>query len=149
MFALGAVAVLAPLFSSVWGMAILGVAILLSGVVELVDAWVLGGRRLHFSSGAFSVLAGALISFQNAFVFSGLVLVVSVVLLADGAVVLRYNAESFPTLDLLVARIVADAAKHLKGNVERAGEQVRKLFSISRHGLVSAAQQPQQLKKPR
>ncbi len=50
-------------------------------------------------------------------------------LLAEGAVVLRYNAESFPTLDLLVARIVADAAKHLKGNVERAGEQVRKLFT--------------------
>ena len=50
-------------------------------------------------------------------------------LLAEGAVVLRYNAESFPTFDLLVARIVADAAKHLKGNVERAGEQVRKLFT--------------------
>lgn len=85
LFALGAVAVLAPLFSSVWGMALLGVAIFLSGVVELVEAWVLGGRRVHFSSGAFSVLAGALISFQNAFVFSGLVLLVSLVLLADGA----------------------------------------------------------------
>jgi len=86
LFLLGAVAVVAPLFSPVWGMAIVGVAIFLSGVVELVDAWVSGGRGLHFSTGAFSVLAGALISFQNAFVFSGLVMLVSAVLLADGAV---------------------------------------------------------------
>ncbi len=83
---LGAIAVLAPLFSTVWGMAIVGVAIFLSGVVELVDAWVSGGRGLHFSTGAFSVLAGALISFQNAFVFSGLIMAVSAVLVVDGAV---------------------------------------------------------------
>ena len=83
---LGAIAVLAPLFSSVWGLAIVGLAIFLSGVVELVDAWVSGGRGLHFSSGAFSMLAGALISLQNAFVFSGLVMLISVVLFADGAV---------------------------------------------------------------
>ncbi len=86
LFLLGAVAVLAPLFSSVWGMAIVGVAIFLSGVVELVDAWVSGGRGSHYSTGAMSVLAGALISLQNAFVFSGLVMLVSVVLVADGAV---------------------------------------------------------------
>jgi len=86
LFVLGAVAVLAPLFSPVWGMAVVGVAIFLSGVVELVDAWGSGGRGLHFSTGAFSVLAGALISFQNAFVFSGLVMLVSAVLLVDGAI---------------------------------------------------------------
>ena len=45
MLMLGAVAVLAPLFSSVWGVAIVGLAILLSGVIELVDAWVTDGRR--------------------------------------------------------------------------------------------------------
>ena len=43
-------------------------------MVELADAWVSGGRNLHYSSGAFSVLAGALISFQTAFVFSGLLM---------------------------------------------------------------------------
>jgi len=86
LFVLGAVAVLAPLSSSVWGVAFVGVAIFLSGVVELIDAWVSGGRSLHFSSGAFSVLAGALISFQTAFVFSGLLMLMSGVLLADGAV---------------------------------------------------------------
>jgi len=81
---LGAVAVLAPLFSSVWGVAIVGIAILLSGVIELVDAWVSDGRHLHYSSGAFSVLAGALISFQTAFVFSGLLMLLSALLVADG-----------------------------------------------------------------
>lgn len=86
LFVLGAIAVLAPLSSSVWGVAIVGVAIFLSGVVELTDAWVSGGRNLHFSSGAFSVLAGALISFETAFVFSGLLMLTSGVLLADGAV---------------------------------------------------------------
>lgn len=50
-------------------------------------------------------------------------------LLADGAAVLRYNAESFPTLDLLVARLVADSAQHLQGGIERAGQQVRKFFA--------------------
>lgn len=81
---LGAIAVLAPLFSSVWGVAIVGIAILLSGIVELAEAWGSEGRHLHYSSGAFSVLAGTLISFQTALVFSGLLILVSVVLLADG-----------------------------------------------------------------
>lgn len=86
LFLLGAVAVLAPLFSSVWGLAVVGMAILLSGIIELVDAWVSEGRHFHYSSGAFSVLAGVLISFQNALVFSGLLILVSLVLLADGGV---------------------------------------------------------------
>lgn len=84
LFVLGAVAVLAPVFSAVWGVAIVGIAILLSGIIELIDAWGSEGRHLHYSSGAFSVLAGALISFQTALVFSGLLMLVSLVLLADG-----------------------------------------------------------------
>lgn len=83
---LGAIAMVAPLLSSVWGVAIVGVAIFLSGIVELVDAWYSDGSRTHYSSGVFSVLAGALISFQSAFAFSGLMVVTSVVLLADGGV---------------------------------------------------------------
>ncbi|GEM_PF-392848 len=50
-------------------------------------------------------------------------------LASEGAVVLRYNAESYPTLDLLVAALVADAAKNLKGGIERAGGQIRKFFA--------------------
>jgi len=49
-------------------------------------------------------------------------------LVRKGAVVLRYNAESYPTLDLMVAALVADAAKSLKGGVERAAEQIRSFF---------------------
>jgi uncharacterized membrane protein HdeD (DUF308 family) len=86
LFSLGAVATLAPLFSSVWGVPIVGAAIFASGIVELADAWFSGNTRTHYSSGVFSVLAGALISFQSAFAFSGLMVVLSLVLLADGGV---------------------------------------------------------------
>jgi AAA+ ATPase superfamily predicted ATPase len=53
----------------------------------------------------------------------------------EGAVVLRYNAESYPTLDQLVAVIVADATRAMRGGVERAGEQIRKFFSKLRPEL--------------
>jgi AAA+ ATPase superfamily predicted ATPase len=49
-------------------------------------------------------------------------------LIRRGAVVLRYNAESYPTIDLMVTALVADAAKSLKGGVERAAEQIRSFF---------------------
>ena len=81
---LGAIATIAPLFSSVWGVPIVGVAIFLAGIVELADAWYSDSSRTHYSSGIFSVLAGALISFQSAFAFSGLMVVTSLVLLLDG-----------------------------------------------------------------
>src|SRR5688572_22697252 len=86
LFTPGAIATIAPLFSSVWGVPIVGAAIFVSGIVELADAWISGNTRTHYSSGVFSVLAGALISFQTAFAFSGLMVVLSVVLLADGGV---------------------------------------------------------------
>jgi uncharacterized membrane protein HdeD (DUF308 family) len=86
LFILGAVATIAPLFSSVWGVPIVGAAIFLSGIVELADAWFSGNTRTHYSSAVFSVLAGALISFQSAFAFSGLMVLLSLVLFADGAV---------------------------------------------------------------
>jgi hypothetical protein len=50
----------------------------------------------------------------------------------EGNVVLRYNAEGYPTLDQLVSAIVAGAAKSLKGGVERAGAQIKKYFSSLR-----------------
>ncbi|HYE84781.1 MAG TPA: metallophosphoesterase, partial [Vicinamibacterales bacterium] len=81
---LGAIATVAPLFSSVWGLPIVGLAIFLSGILELIDAWYSDNRRTHYSSAIFSVLAGALISFQSAFAFSGLMVLLAVVLVADG-----------------------------------------------------------------
>ncbi len=86
LFTLGAIATIAPLFSSVWGVPIVGAAIFLSGIVELVDAWFSGNTRTHHSSGVLSVLAGALISIQSAFAFSGLMVLMSLVLALDGGV---------------------------------------------------------------
>jgi uncharacterized membrane protein HdeD (DUF308 family) len=82
---LGAIAMIAPLVSPVWGVPAVGVAIFLSGIVELADAWYSDSSRTHYSSGIFSVLAGALVSFQSAFAFSGLMVATSIVLLLDGA----------------------------------------------------------------
>lgn len=81
---LGAIATIAPLFSSVWAMPIVGSAIFLAGIVELADVRHSHSARTHYSTGAFSILAGALISFQSAFAFSGLMMLISLVLLLDG-----------------------------------------------------------------
>jgi AAA+ ATPase superfamily predicted ATPase len=56
-------------------------------------------------------------------------------LVKKGAIVLRYDAESCPSLDLLVAAIVAGVARALKGSVERAGEQIQKFFTRLRPEL--------------
>jgi energy-coupling factor transporter ATP-binding protein EcfA2 len=56
-------------------------------------------------------------------------------LTADSAIVLRLDAESYPTVDLLVAGILAGAAKRLKGGVKRAGEQMRSFFKSLRPEL--------------
>jgi AAA+ ATPase superfamily predicted ATPase len=51
------------------------------------------------------------------------------------AIVLRFDAESYPSLDLLVTNMIAAAAKGLKGPVERVGEQIRSFFSRLRPEL--------------
>ena len=56
-------------------------------------------------------------------------------LAADSAIVLRLDAESYPTMDLLVGGIVAAAARRLKGGVKRAGEQARVFFKSLRPEL--------------
>jgi uncharacterized membrane protein HdeD (DUF308 family) len=81
---LGAIAMIAPLFSSVWGVVMVGGAIFAAGIVELADAWYSDSSSTHYSSGIFSVFAGALIALQSAFAFSGLMVVTSLVLVADG-----------------------------------------------------------------
>jgi len=53
----------------------------------------------------------------------------------DGAALLRFDAETYASLDLLASAIVAETAKRLKGSVERVGEQVRKFFSRLRPEL--------------
>lgn len=49
-----------------------------------------------------------------------------------GAVVLRYDAQAFPTLEQLAARIAADTVQRLTGTVERAGSAVREFFASVR-----------------
>lgn len=98
---LGAIAILAPLFSSVWGMAIVGIAIFLSGIAELADAWYSENTRTHYSSAIYSVLAGALISFQSAFAFSGLMVVLGAVLLTDGATNLYRGIRTWNFWDIV------------------------------------------------
>lgn len=56
-------------------------------------------------------------------------------LAGTNAVVLRFDAESFPSLDLLVTALIAAAAKSLKGKVERVGDQIARFFSKLRPEL--------------
>ncbi|MEM6647261.1 MAG: ATP-binding protein, partial [Bacteroidota bacterium] len=53
----------------------------------------------------------------------------------SGAVVLRYNAEAYPTLTTLAERIVADAAQHLSGPLQKVGRKVRDTFGALRPQL--------------
>ncbi|HET7321963.1 MAG TPA: hypothetical protein VFI96_05680, partial [Longimicrobiaceae bacterium] len=45
-----------------------------------------------------------------------------------GVLVLRVNAEAYPTLDLLVQELLAKAAGSLGGNVQEAGERIGRFF---------------------
>ncbi len=49
-----------------------------------------------------------------------------------GAVVLSYNVEAYPTLDNLARAILTEATAKLVGNVEKAGEKIRRFFSALR-----------------
>jgi uncharacterized protein len=54
---------------------------------------------------------------------------------ATNAVVLRFDAESYPALDSLVVSLISTAAGSLRGPVERVGEQIRRFFSRLRPEL--------------
>lgn len=51
---------------------------------------------------------------------------------AEGVVVLRYNAEAYPTLVRLGQAIVSDAAGALTGTVKKVGQKVQTFFSVLR-----------------
>ena len=54
---------------------------------------------------------------------------------SKSAVILRLDAESYSTIDMLVAAIVSESAKALKVGVKRVGEQIQNVFSILRPEL--------------
>ena len=47
----------------------------------------------------------------------------------QGAIVFRYSVEAYPTIEMLVSRLVADATEKLAGGREKASEKVRKFFA--------------------
>jgi AAA+ ATPase superfamily predicted ATPase len=47
----------------------------------------------------------------------------------DGAIVLHFDLERYPSLDLLVQHLISSAALNLKGKVERISAQIRQFFS--------------------
>lgn len=49
-----------------------------------------------------------------------------------GAIVLRYDAEAFPTLEQLATRLLADTATRLTRSVERAGKAIGEFFAALR-----------------
>lgn len=52
-----------------------------------------------------------------------------------GAVILRFNAESFPTLEGLTKAIIRESAKSLKGEIKQTLEKVQKYFAVLRPEL--------------
>ena len=47
----------------------------------------------------------------------------------QGAIVFRYSVEAYPTIEMLVSRLVADATEKLAGGREKASEKIRKFFA--------------------
>ena len=56
-------------------------------------------------------------------------------LASTNAVVLRFDAETYSSLDLFVASLMSSAATGLRGTVERVGDQMRSFFSRLRPEL--------------
>ena len=50
-------------------------------------------------------------------------------LTAEGAIVLRLNAEAFPSLEMMVEKIVSFAATHLKGRADLVLDRLKRYFS--------------------
>src|SRR5437868_2362610 len=46
----------------------------------------------------------------------------------QGAAVLRFDAEAYPTIELLIRAILAEATGKLSGSLEKAGDWARKFF---------------------
>jgi len=50
----------------------------------------------------------------------------------EGVVVLRHDAEAYPTVQSLAEAIVADGARHLTTSIERAGKKIGQFFAALR-----------------
>ncbi len=59
----------------------------------------------------------------------------------NGDIILNYNAEAYPDIEQLVKRIIEDSARHLKGKIEKIGEQIKLYFKSLRPEVSFSATQ--------
>ena len=94
---LGAIAVVAPLVSPVWGLLIVGLALIAAGAAELIRAHRSGAKSISaYRPGVFTVVAGIVVSFESNFVFSGLMAVTALVIGLDGALTIARTVHRPP-----------------------------------------------------
>jgi uncharacterized membrane protein HdeD (DUF308 family) len=94
---LGGVAVVAPFISSVWGLVIVGLALVAAGGAEIVQAQRSGAKSISaYRTGVFTLVAGIVVSFESNFVFSGLMAVTALVIGVDGALTIGRTIRKAP-----------------------------------------------------
>jgi uncharacterized membrane protein HdeD (DUF308 family) len=85
---LGIFAITAPLVAAEWAVALLGLYLTTAGLLNLLQAWLVGDRPSGWSTyveGVIMTLAGFLVFFRPLLLLSGLLVIVAVALLVDGA----------------------------------------------------------------
>jgi uncharacterized membrane protein HdeD (DUF308 family) len=93
LFALGAIAMVAPVFSREWGVLAIGLALLVAGIVEFAVAWFFRNYQVPYFSAMVSIVAGGSIFFQSSLVFSGVMATTSVLLAIDAAFRIRRGLQ--------------------------------------------------------
>jgi uncharacterized membrane protein HdeD (DUF308 family) len=99
---LGAIAVVAPLISSTWGLLIVGLALIAAGGAEIVNAHRAGAKSVSaYRTSVFTLVAGIVVSFESNFVLSGLMAVTALVVGLDGALTAGRTLRQPPKRDRL------------------------------------------------
>src|SRR5262245_58826766 len=85
--ALGLIVILSPLVVGEWTLALVGLALLVAGAAELVQAVLFSNSRSEwavYAGGALLILAGLLLFLRPVFVLSGLLVLLAVLFVSDG-----------------------------------------------------------------
>ena len=85
---LGIFAITAPLVTAEWALALLGLFLTTAGLLNLLQAWLVGDRPSGWSTyveGVIMTLAGVLVFLRPLLLLSGLLVLVAVALLVEGA----------------------------------------------------------------
>jgi uncharacterized membrane protein HdeD (DUF308 family)/3',5'-cyclic AMP phosphodiesterase CpdA len=98
---LGAIAVLAPIVSPVWGLFTVGLALVVASGAEIVQLHRSGARTpAAYRTSIFTLVAGIVVSFESNFVFSGLVAVTAFVIGLDGVLTVARTVHRPPKAGL-------------------------------------------------